>query len=95
MAEYNFQPNLLGNNAGDESSAFDSAPFEFAPFGLTPFSPVMGELADWMPPGSQPLGVVGGDTAAQPLLPLEPATFVTAGSGRRVFFFFSFHIANI
>ncbi|ROV90745.1 hypothetical protein VSDG_08301 [Cytospora chrysosperma] len=40
-----------------------TAPLDFAPFELTPFAPVMGQSADWIAPGSHPLGLVGGDTA--------------------------------
>lgn len=81
MAEYNFQPNLLGSSAGDEPSAFESAPFDFAPFELTPFASVMGQSADWITPGCPPPST-GGGTAAQPLPELDSAPFVDAGSGQ-------------
>ncbi|ROW01796.1 hypothetical protein VPNG_07787 [Cytospora leucostoma] len=70
MAEYNFQPNLHGSNAGTAASAFESAPF----------APVMDQSASWIIHGRPLQGSIGGSTAAQPFS-ADLAPSLAAGSG--------------
>ncbi|ROW07433.1 hypothetical protein VMCG_03732 [Cytospora schulzeri] len=71
MAGYNFNFNIPGHHASDDTSFL----------GAAPSAPVMNQSADWIAPGYPPLGVVGGNIAAPPHPELDSAPFVAAGSG--------------
>ncbi|KUI59457.1 Nutrient and stress factor 1 [Cytospora mali] len=68
MAKNNFSSNSQGNDASNDVSNI----------GFAPFAPVTEQSTDFTTPDNAPLGLFGGNTAAQPL---DPAPSDGAGPG--------------